>query len=534
MIDEQQVIVKAQARHRVADTKRTKRLVPKRVSMGEQTHYTGQKKGLVILMEFTGKSFKEGNNQAKYNDILNKENYTTGSFKGSVADYFKAQSRDKNGVSQFELTFDVLGPYTAKKESSYYGKNDNNGDDQHADELIVEAVKAADASVDFHDYDWDDDGEVDQVFVVYAGKGEADGGASNTIWPHMYYLSETNMDLTLDGVRINTYACSSELNGSGILDGVGTFCHEFSHCLGYPDFYDTSYSGWYGMGSWDLMCSGSYNGNGYCPPNYNAYEKWMAGWLDPIELDKEGVTVENLKPTSDGGDSYIIYNDGNRNEYYTVENRQQTGWDASLSGRGLMIIHVDFDKQIWEENHPNTKVTSSTASQYNMKTNDHQRFALICADNRASDYSVSTDLYPYGANNKLTNTSTPKASLYNNNTDGSKLLNKPITEITQNSDKTMSFKFNGGATGPVDPVDPVDPVTPVDPVDSGTPSTPASTDTNTVPATNQVTPSADTTSNTTKATAPKTEDALPIVLIISIIGAGALTSAMTIFSRKRQ
>ena len=75
---------------------------------------------------------------------------------------------------------------------------------------------------------------------------------------------------------------------------------------------------------------------------------------------------------------------------------------------------------------------------------------------------------------------------------------------------------------------------PVDPVDPGTPSTPANTDANTVPTSNQVTSSADTTSNTTKATAPKTEDALPIVLILSIIGAGALTSVITIVSRKRQ
>lgn len=89
-------------------------------------------------------------------------------------------------------------------------------------------------------------------------------------------------------------------------------------------------------------------------------------------------------------------------------------------------------------------------------------------------------------------------------------------------------------TPSTDPVDPVDPVTPVDPVNSDSSSTSASTDTNTVPATNSVTTSADTTSNTTKATAPKTEDALPIVLVLSIIGAGALTSVITIVSRKRQ
>ena len=269
VIDAQQVVAKAQARRRMADAKRTKRLAPRRVSMGEQTHYTGQKKGLVILMNFTTTKFQTANNQAKYNDVLNKENYTTGNFKGSVADYFKAQSKNKDGVSQFELNFDVVGPYTAKNTYSYYGKDvGGEGNDQHADELIVEAVKAADADVNFQDYDWDGDGEVDQVFVVYAGKGQADGGSSSTIWPHMWYLEESDMAQTLDGVRINTYACSSELNGSGSLDGIGTFCHEFSHCLGYPDFYDTAYNGWFGMGEFDLMDHGSYNGNGFLPPNY--------------------------------------------------------------------------------------------------------------------------------------------------------------------------------------------------------------------------------------------------------------------------
>lgn len=428
--------------------KLTQRRAPRRVTIGEQTHYTGQKKGIVILMQFQDTKFKTANNQTKYNDILNKENYTTSPFKGSVADYFKAQS---GGV--FELTFDVLGPYTAAKDASYYGKNNSNGDDMYPDELIVEAVNAADASVDFKDYDWDNDGEVDQVFILYAGKGEADGGPSNTIWPHMYYLSATNKALTLDGVRINTYACSNEIMSDGNIEGIGCFCHEFSHCLGFPDFYDTSYSGWFGMSQWDLMDQGSYNGNTYQPAGYTAYEKWMAGWIEPIELDKESVTVENLKATSEGGESYIIYNDGNKNEYYMVENRQKTGWDASLPGKGLMITHVDFDSRIWVENNPNTKVTQSTANLYGLKTNDHQRFTIFHADNDDdaqywnsyggyyTKTTLTNDLFPYNNNDSLTDTSRPAATLFNKNTDGKKYMHKPITKIKQNSDKTMSFFF---------------------------------------------------------------------------------------------
>jgi M6 family metalloprotease-like protein len=439
---------------------------PRRVVVGEQTHYVGQKKGIVILMQFQDTKFKTANNLAKYNNILNKENYTTSPFKGSVADYFKAQS---GGI--FELDFDVLGPYTAAKNASYYGSNNSDGDDLHPDELVVEAVKAANSEVNFKDYDWDNDGEVDQVFILYAGKGEADGGAANTIWPHMYYLSATSKSLTLDGVRIDTYACSNEIIPDGTIEGIGCFCHEFSHCMGFPDFYDTSYSGWYGTGSYDLMCSGSYNGDSYQPAGYTAYEKWMAGWLEPIVLDKEGVTVDSMKPLSNGGEAYIIYNDGNPKEYYMLENRQKTGWDASLPGKGLMITHVDFDSTIWQENNPNTKVTSQDVQTYAMygitlHVNDHQRYAIVCADNSASDYSPDKDLYPNSGKNSLTDTSTPKASLYNKNTDGTKLLHKPITQIKQNSDKTMSFLFRGGYQEPdTTQIVPVDTTTVV-PVDT--------------------------------------------------------------------
>ena len=411
----------------------------RKVSIGEQTHYTGKKKGIVILVEFSNVSFRAGNTLEKYKRIMNEEGYSEGSFKGSVADYFKAQSGGK-----FELAFDVVGPYKLSQNQSYYGANDSYGNDQRPEEMIIEAVNAADEEVNFKDYDWDGDGEVDQVFVLYAGKGEADGGYgnANTIWPHMWYLEETNDVVTLDGVRINSYACSNEIDGSYNIEGIGVFCHEFSHCMGFPDFYDVSYGGWFGMGSWDLMDTGSYNGDGFRPAGYSAYEKWMSGWLEPIELDKEYVEVENLAPISEGGEGYIIYNDGNRNEYYMVENRQKTNWDSSLPGRGLMITHVDFDKTIWEQNTPNSRVTSQDVySGYYDKTNDHQRFTIFHADNTASAYNETTDLYPYGKKDSLTNTSTPYARVYNNNTDGKKYMNKPIRAIKQNSDRTMSFSF---------------------------------------------------------------------------------------------
>ena len=412
---------------------------PMKVSIGTRTHYIGKKKGIVILAQFTDVKFKTANDLERYKHIMNEEGYSEGSFKGSVADYFKAQSG-----GQFELEFDVVGPYTMSNNQKYYGQNNSQGSDMHAEVMIKEACQQANAEVNFADYDWDGDGEVDQVFVLYAGKGEADSGVANTIWPHMFSLSDAGIGtLTLDGVKVNTYACSNEIDYHGFIEGIGCFCHEFSHCMGFPDFYDISYSGWMGMADFDLMCSGSYNGDTFIPAGYTAHEKMMCGWQEPIVLGDTNVTVENLQPMSKHGDTYIIYNEAHPDEYYMIENRQKTGWDAGYPSKGLLITHVDFDKDIWEANIPNTKVTTSSDYYiyFNYPLNDHQRMTFVPADNTQSNYSRTTDLYPYNNRDSLSAKSTPAATLYNKNSEGTKTVAWAITNIKQNSDGTMSFKY---------------------------------------------------------------------------------------------
>ena len=432
------VKTKAQARRSQANARRAKRLeAPRRI--GEVGNYIGKKKGIIILVNFSNVAFQKDNNNALYQRIANEKNFSYGDFKGSMYDYFYAQSEGK-----FELTFDVIGPVTVSNTQSYYGSNDSGGDDKHPAEMVIEALKLADSQVNFADYDWDGDGKVDQVYVVYAGKGEADGGAANTIWPHEWELSSAagygdgSGAQTLDGVKIDTYACGGELNGSGNIDGIGTMCHEFSHCLGYPDFYDTDYSGGQGMGYWDLMDGGSYNGDGYQPAGYTSYERWMAGWKEPVELTTT-TQVANMKALQDGGEAYIVYNNGNRNEYFLLENRQFTGWDASLPGEGLLILHVDYNASAWADNTPNDIPS-------------HQRMTWISADNeyqyttyQGSKYytieGMANDPFPYGSVNAFNKSTTPAAKFFNKNTDGTYYLDSSIEEITQNTDGTVSFNF---------------------------------------------------------------------------------------------
>ena len=458
-IDGEAVMKRARERRNALNTSRVKRLPSNNARRAAA--YSGTKKGIIILVNFSDKKFASGHEAKLYNRIANEEGLSMEPFYGSMRDYFKDQSQ-----GQFVLDFDVVGPVTVSKKQSYYGKNDSEGNDMYAGEMVCEAVKlAANLTDNWAQYDWDGDGYVDQVYVVYAGNGEADGGGSNTIWPHAYMLSEAKLygdgtgAVSVGGKKVDTYACGPELDAYyEDISGIGVMCHEFSHCLGYPDFYDTDYSGGKGMYCWDLMDQGSYNAGGYQPAGYTSYERWVAGWMEPIKLEDENVSVSNMKGLQKGGESYIIYNKRNRNEYYLLENREQTAWDAALPGSGLLIIHVDYSASAWENNTPNDDPS-------------HQRMTWVTADNRLqteiydgqeyyTDAGLKTDPYPYGSNNKFNKDSKPAASLFSNNSNGTKYLDSSVEHIKRNNDGTISFDFvaqytsgssQGGGEDPVTP-----------------------------------------------------------------------------------
>lgn len=441
------------ARRQAARRANAKKASQRIATNGNTGKFQGQRHGLIILVNFADSKFntsKFGPTQTLYSRIANEANYGENNFKGSISDYFKAQSG-----GQFLLDFDVAGPVTLPNGYSYYGQNDDDGYDKRPKDMVREACQAVDGSVDFSKYDWDGDGEVEEVFVVYAGNGEHDtANQPNLIWPHMDNLANYGEQLTLDGVTINTYACASELNGDKTLSGIGTFCHEFSHCMGFPDMYDTASDGNnFGMGSWDLMDYGSYNGDGYVPAGYSGYEKMVCGWTTPIELDKP-MTVNGMERLADMGQTYIIYNKGNRNEYYILENRQQSGFDKYLPGSGLLIERVDYDKDIWEWNAVNTTNGGYyPEGSYTPSYNDHQRITIFHANNIEDDDNNAT--YPYASLDSLTDSSQPAAMVWNANADGTYLMHCRVYGITQNADGTVAFSFgwaDGNATGTNDSI----------------------------------------------------------------------------------
>lgn len=429
------VKVAAEAQDRAAMSHATKQScshgAPAKESANSMSRYQvgsyptlGEGRCLVLLVEFTDTKFSL--NKDFHTRLLNEKGFSDNGATGSAKDFYKAQSMGK-----FVPTFDVVGPITLDHSAAYYGKDDSMlGKDVNAGKMIRDACQMADENfgVDFTQYDGDGDGTVEMVYVIYAGYGQHAGGGSNTIWPHKYQLSAFGYDLTLDGKTIETYACSSELFGNSgtVSSGIGTICHEFGHVLGLADHYNTSNSTDYKLGRYDIMDYGSYNNDGNTPPSYNAFERMSLGWMTPTELTEkaDGLTLGNIAETNA---AYLIRT-SNEDEFYLLENRQQTGWDTYLKGSGLMITHVDFDKSTWTSNALNTD-------------SNHPCFYLIPADGEptydelAYKETERYDLYPSNGNDSFTDNSSPSAAPYTGET-----LDQWVSNI-QNNDGVVSFDF---------------------------------------------------------------------------------------------
>ena len=353
---------------------------------------TGEQKGLVILVEYTDVKFGTSNTKFNYadysdggahqyfSDMLNKPGFDGCGAVGSCRDWFLQNSRNAKGESQFIPTFDVYGPVTLPNNMRYYGGNDSRGNDRNPQKMVIHACELLDDEIDFSQYDRDGDGYVDNIYIFYAGLGEADGGSANTVWPHSWDISAAeSATYRFDGKIIDHYACSNETDATTRRpDGVGTFVHEFSHVMGLPDLYTTSYNSSYTPGAYSVLDYGPYTNEGRTPPNYSAYERYALGWLEPEEYGEEG--IYSLGHIADTNEAYIVKTE-KANEYFLVENRQQKGWDTYLPGHGMLIWHVDYVRSVFNNNTVNN-------------TPSHQYVDLIEANNRQADAYAAGHPFP--------------------------------------------------------------------------------------------------------------------------------------------
>ncbi len=441
--------------------------------------HTGSPRAIVLLVQFANRPFKVQPRKAfnqylnsmadKHQDFGNAEDRNT----GSVKRYFSDMSGGK-----FKPQFDLYGPITMPKNAAYYGEGSSSMERYR--ELVSEACTMMDDSLDFSKYDADKDGNVDLVYIIYAGYGESVSSIDSTLWPKAFVCGT---EIKKDGKYVRLAGISNELNGrpdgnynskSGLLiNGVGLFCHEFSHCMGLPDFYPTVSPQWttandkqdfdaydnQGMEEWDVMDNGIYLYNGYSPTAYTAWEREKMGWLTIETLTKEG-KVE-LKSIDEGGKAYRIKNDKNTsgNEYYIVENIQAKGWNKKLPASGMMVSHVEYEPRAFSVFH------GGDNSVNNIKK--HPRMTIVPADGylpssyrkvpnssnltapymkkQQYDEQLAGDLYPGKSNvNRLTDAQ----NMVNYAPWTGGMLNKPIYNIAlKNGIVTFDFLKDQTSTG---------------------------------------------------------------------------------------
>lgn len=385
----------------------------------------GNMRSLVILVNFTDVKMQSETAHDDFLRMLNEEGYSDLGGTGSARDYYT-----ENSMGQFTPYFDVVGPIELSHGYAYYGEN-NKGDDLHAADMIIEACKLIDDTTDFTQYDYNDDGFIDNVFVFYAGHGEATYNDDNLVWPHSWNITEyISIPVMLDGKRLDHYACSNEIGSDERMDGIGTFVHEFGHVLGLPDLYSTANTTAFTPNIWSVMDEGEYNNASRTPPYLTAFERYSLGWMSPVEILKDGCSVVMNDISANEG--YIILTERD-NEFFMLENRQQKGWDSYIPGHGMLVWHIDYDKYLWENNRVNNE-------------SSHQYVDIVEADGIQSGGTKAGDPFPgaYGITS-FTSHTTPAFVDWSGND-----VNAPLTDIREENGIIVLNVSGGGA--PLEPM----------------------------------------------------------------------------------
>ncbi|MBP1645411.1 MAG: family metalloprotease domain protein [Bacteroidetes bacterium] len=421
-------------------------MLDNRKSQGVEGLTVGIRKLLVILVGYSDFSFTY--TRQDFENLFNQIGYTANQSTGSVRDYFAT-----NSYGKLDLQCTVVGPFILPQTRAFYGAETATQNDVNAKQMIIDGCYAADSIIDFSVFDNDANLIVDGIHVVYAGKGQHNGGGANAIWAHR---SKLNPALVLDGVRIIDYSCASEKNSYNTISGVGVHIHEFGHVLGLLDYYDTDYNV-NGISktfsSFEVMDEGAYNNNEKTPPLYNAYSKVFLGWASPFIIDSTMLMDVTSIPSSDSGLVYRI-NTPKEGEYFLFENLSFLGWNGYLhssirnyrdwlggGNSAMMAIHVDESASGlgWGDNCLNCY---SSRNSVRLMSANGQYIGSEYGGTSWSYSEMANMIFPgNSAVTSITDETTTNLKSWDNL--NSKVSLTEITKIANSNN--ISFKVNGGA-----------------------------------------------------------------------------------------
>ena len=427
--------------------------------------HMGSPKCLVILANFSDNAFSSDDPEKQFKQYFSGEKqenlgHNEQNNSVSVREYYNQSS-----LGKFTPDFHVVGPVTLPNTLEYYGKDASaTSKDVNFTQFCKDAIEAVDEQVDFHDFDNNSDGKVELVCIIYAGYGQSvSGNPSETLWPKC-----GKRDLaTQDGVSVTYFNCSPELfrlNKGDDINGIGLFCHEYSHGMGLPDHYVTNNSAIMDNQSpefWDLMDYGEYANNGYNPVPYTAWEQSAMGWLALEEL-VESKTIFPLKPVLQGGKAYFFGNGANSEEKILIEGQVLSDKDnhklGAYRGHGLLAWHIAYNSStINMGDYPNNTPSQPRVCivpadklvingyRFVGKSSDGQYHPTADKPYTQAEYVASLDGDPFPGAKEITTLCVeepafPNFKFYN----GEATPKQTLTNITETPDGLISFDYNDG------------------------------------------------------------------------------------------
>jgi M6 family metalloprotease-like protein len=386
-------------------------------------HNLGTQRILVLLVAFTDRP-AVGTTAADWN-----QRFFGAS--GSVRDFYRQASyngldlvpaEETHGTSNDGVVGWLTLPYAHPNTGGSVGSINA--------QIVRDAIVAADPYVNFANFDTNHDGYISStelhLFTILAGYETSYGGAGAcqpNVWGHRSALSSAP--------RVDNVYVASGYGGGGYMQfgewhctasrppghaaTIGIMAHELGHDLSLPDLYDTDGSS-EGIGAWGIMGAGSWNGvtySGDSPALPEAWSRWYEGWLTPIQvigsLNNAWLPAASSSPTvyqlldNPGGVDWEFYGQSGSGEYFLVENRQPTGYDAGLPGCGLLIWHIDETR---------TSSNSANANDARRLVDLEEADGLNQLDTGASRGDPG-DPFPGSSNNPaFDDTTNPNARLY--------------------------------------------------------------------------------------------------------------------------
>ena len=251
----------------------------------------------------------------------------------SLANYYDRSSYGDLKISRNSA--DIYGWYMAQHPRSYYTDNPDTPQNEASQAVIKEALTFYDPTVNFGQYDNNNNNDIDYFCVFWTGP---DTGWA-TLWWGWCSSNFGDDSFTVDGKKLRVFSWQWESNPVGDPFNPTVIIHETGHALGLRDYYDydATVGPRGGVGGLDMMDSNW--------GDHNCFSKWLLGWVEPIIVDDLNNGIKTLRDSATNRDCVAVMpglaTNGVFSEYFMVQNRSRVENDSKYPTDGLVIWHVD-------------------------------------------------------------------------------------------------------------------------------------------------------------------------------------------------